>query len=175
MEAAQEHSEQFVQQLTRCQRPLYAFILSLLPNPEAANDVLQDVNMVMWRKASEFTLGTNFIAWSCAIARREVLAYLRRTRNPSLVFSEALLDQLAAQAEPFAAETDRRVLALEQCLARLSARQRALIAERYTADSSLEVMAQQRDTSASAVAVLLHRARRTLRECIERRLAAEER
>ena len=56
--------EQFVRNLTDCQPRLYAFILSLLPNRDDASDVLQDTNLVIWRRSAEFTDGTNFVAWA---------------------------------------------------------------------------------------------------------------
>lgn len=55
-------SAEFVRLLTGNQRKLYAFILSLLRRPADADDVLQETNMVMWRKCAEFEPGTNFDA-----------------------------------------------------------------------------------------------------------------
>ncbi|MCE9556371.1 MAG: RNA polymerase subunit sigma-70, partial [Planctomycetes bacterium] len=54
-------SELFVRELTASQPRLRAFIFSLLPNRDAALDVLQDTNVVLWRKAATFEEGSSFI------------------------------------------------------------------------------------------------------------------
>ena len=59
--------------LTGHQRQLYLFILTLLPNPNDADDVLGDVNTLLWTKADDFEPGTNFTAWAYRVAHFEVL------------------------------------------------------------------------------------------------------
>ena len=49
-----EAAEQFVERLGSCQDRLFAYILMLLSNRDAALDVLQETNLVLWRKAAEF-------------------------------------------------------------------------------------------------------------------------
>src|SRR5580698_266775 len=59
-----------VQQLfVKHQLGLRAFILSLEPNFTDAEDLLQEVFLVITRKANDFREGTNFFAWACTIAR----------------------------------------------------------------------------------------------------------
>ena len=40
-------------QPTRCQRLLYGYILTLVAAPSEAEDILQEANMVLLRKADE--------------------------------------------------------------------------------------------------------------------------
>src|SRR5215469_17156992 len=55
-----------IQQLfVKHQLGLRAFILSLEPNFTDAEDLLQEVFLVVTRKAAEFEEGTNFFAWAC--------------------------------------------------------------------------------------------------------------
>ncbi|NLF07145.1 MAG: RNA polymerase subunit sigma-70, partial [Pirellulaceae bacterium] len=56
-------SEQFVRDLTDHQSRMYAYIMAVLGDPNAAGDVLQDANVAIWRKADEFVEGTDFWAW----------------------------------------------------------------------------------------------------------------
>ena len=85
--------------LINCQPALYAYILSLLPNREDANDVLQDANLVMWRRSDEFVEGTNFLAWAYQIARYKVLAHHRDCHRDRHIFDDGLFAQLADQAD----------------------------------------------------------------------------
>jgi RNA polymerase sigma-70 factor (ECF subfamily) len=47
-------SAEFVTQITREQRQLHAFVLSLVWNPSDADEVLQETNLALWEKAAEF-------------------------------------------------------------------------------------------------------------------------
>ena len=64
-----DQTETFIGHVMEHQRELYAFILSMLPNLTEADDVLQETNMVLWRKREEFEPGTNFGAWARTVAR----------------------------------------------------------------------------------------------------------
>ena len=57
-------ADDFVQQLTANQNRLYGYIFSLLGDHHRANDVLQETNMVLWRKAAEFQTDRDFIPWA---------------------------------------------------------------------------------------------------------------
>ena len=92
-------TEDFVRDLTGSQRRLHAFIMSLLPDPMAAEDILQNTNVIIWRKADTFTPGTNFIAWACQIAKNQVFSYVRDRGRDRLVFDDVLVEQLAARSE----------------------------------------------------------------------------
>ncbi|MDF1745393.1 MAG: sigma factor, partial [Gimesia sp.] len=45
-----DNTEQFVQQLTENQNRLYGYVYSLLGDHSRAEDVLQETNLVLWRK-----------------------------------------------------------------------------------------------------------------------------
>ncbi|MEX1224587.1 MAG: H-X9-DG-CTERM domain-containing protein [Pirellulales bacterium] len=51
--------KEFGKELTRIQRPLYLYIVSLVGNPVEASDLLQDTNCLIWEKAEEFEPGSN--------------------------------------------------------------------------------------------------------------------
>ena len=69
------HTPHFITLLTGYQNRLYAYILSMLGDPAAAEDVLQQANLVIWSKADSFEPGSDFEAWVMTIARFEVKAY----------------------------------------------------------------------------------------------------
>jgi len=94
-----EPSFEFVQLLTSHQSRLYAYVLSLLGDRTQADDVLQETNSVLWRKANEFELGTNFGAWMLKVAYFQVMAHRRRLTRDRLVFDDDFLQDIAEDAK----------------------------------------------------------------------------
>ncbi len=158
-------------QLTSCQNRVYAYILSLLPDPERAHDVLQETNLLAWRKADQFKQGTNFCAWACKIAFYEVLAERRRRHRDRHVFDESVLTVIASQLDKKLGNHDDRAAALEECLERLQPRQREQLLERYGPGGTVRGIAESTGKSRSAVAATLYRIRHALLDCVQSRLA----
>ena len=77
-----KNTERFVEHLTDQQRDLYAYIMTLLPRVQDADEVLQETNRILWTKRADFREGTSFRAWACRIAHYQVLACLLYT-SPS--------------------------------------------------------------------------------------------
>jgi RNA polymerase sigma-70 factor, ECF subfamily len=163
--------EDFIRELTASRDRLFAFILTLLPDVNGAGDVLQETHIEMWRKRGQFAEGTHFIGWACQIARYKVFEHRRAMGREKLVFDEELVFRLAKDAGQHAEQTPERMGILEACLAKLSARQRALIGERYGLGHSVKQIAERLGRSAGALAVALFRIRQALLECIERKVA----
>jgi len=169
----QRDSERFLALLTSHQSSLYAYIVSLLPNRQQADDILQETNMVLWRKGEEFQEGTSFIAWACQIAYFNVLSHRRRMSRDRHMFGDDLFDYLAErQCERIDAVEDREQ-ALKRCLAKLPAKQRELIEARYQPGASVRRMAGERETSEGALSQSLYRIRATLLDCIKRNMPSE--
>ena len=55
--SSEEHQEQIVQQIAGCQDRLFAYILTLVPRRDVARDILQEANLVLWRRREEFVPG----------------------------------------------------------------------------------------------------------------------
>ncbi len=162
-------SAEFLGCVSRAQRSLYAFILTLVRQPADAEDVLQETNVVLWQKAAEFDATRDFMPWALRIAQLQAMAHLKRRRRVPQAFDDALLAQLADEAIAEAAELDPRRQALAECLNKLPDRHRALIASRY------EPGARRLGKTPKAISEVLRRIRRTLLECIERTVAQEAR
>ena len=60
---------QFVELYTQHYTQLRYYLMSLIPSPSDAADVIQETSLVLWEKFDFFEVGTNFYAWSCKIAR----------------------------------------------------------------------------------------------------------
>jgi len=167
-------SAQFVTQITRAQRQLHAFILSMVWNPAEADDVLQETNLVLWEKSDEFDESRPFLPWAMRFAQLQAMAWLKRRQRQQdrLVFDDDLVKLLAdeAAAEP---AFEARWHALASCLGKLRSEQRALIARRYEPEASVKEMAEAAGTTPKAVSDKLRRIRRALLDCIQQTLAEE--
>lgn len=157
-----------VRLITNAQPTLYRFIRSLLPDANAAHDVLQEANLVLWQKSDEFRPELNFIGWACTIARFQVLAYRRDRGREQQIFDQSLFDELADKAaERLAARADGQLEALERCLQKLALREREFIEERYAEGGSVKRMAERERSTVNAVSRRLFRLRQILRKCVE--------
>lgn len=166
---------QIVGLLTEYQMSLVVYVRSLMPGDPSANDVVQQANARIWEKRSEFRLGSNFRAWSFAIARFEVLNHRKRqARDARLTFSEDLEQTISSELASLEDDVLSRHEALRQCLGSLKAKSRQLLMQRYGSTESLAEFATRRGRSVGGLKVSLNRLRTSLAECIERKLLVEE-
>jgi|Laugrefabdmm15dn_1035133.scaffolds.fasta_scaffold20548_2 RNA polymerase sigma-70 factor (ECF subfamily) len=160
-------NEALVDHLTRQQSSLFHYILSLVPDPVSAQDILQETNLVLWRKAAEYDSALPFMPWACRIALYQVKAHRRDQARDLHVFDDDVLDQLAA--EPPEAHIGRPLeQGLRDCLERLPGKQRELIIARYQPGASVESLALASKLSPNALSQALFRIRSALADCLER-------
>ncbi len=167
-EGSSRSREAFVRLMTEHQGRLYAYVLSLLGDPDQANDVLQEANLVLWRNAAEFQIGSNFRAWAFRIAHFQVMACRQRQLRDRLVFDDEMLALLDPAAKAVDETYEDRQQRLTACLETLPEAQRDLLRRRYADGLSLETIAESIRRTANAVAQTLFRVRRTLIDCVTR-------
>lgn len=166
--AGKAESDAFVRLMTEHQGRLFAYIFSLLGNPDAANDVLQEVNVVLWRDSREFRHGSNFKAWAFRVAHFQVMAWRQRQIRDRLVFEDDLLEAIATGAREVDDMFDRRQEKLSGCLEKLTPEHREMLRRRYGEDAPLSSLATERGTTANAVMQTLFRIRQRLMQCVAR-------
>jgi len=159
----------FVQNLTRCQPTLYAYITSLLPSYADIDDVLQQTNVVLWEKADSFEPGTNFDAWACRVAYYEVLSARKRAARSRLRFDDELLGTMAEELADRADGLESRRRALRECLGDVPDHQRVLLERRYTHNDRITDIAASLGRPVKTIYQTLYRLRRSLLECIRGR------
>lgn len=159
------------QLLLKHRHGLLAFIHGLVADPHAAEDVFQEVSLVVVQKAAEFEEGTNFPAWARSILRHKVREHLRRRQGVQV--DEALLDELDRdfRAVEEGLDPDGRREALRRCLGKLTDRVRRALVLRYDEGLAPGEIGERIGQTRAAVNSLLQRAREALRECVERGLA----
>ena len=164
-----------VQELIACQDRLYAFILALVGNEAAAEDVLQETNLAATQRLVEASGISDFTAWLFGVARHQVNDYRRRQARERLLFDDDLLNLLAEEAPAAISDFNVRQQALRSCLAKLPNEQRDLILRRYGPGASVQGLASELKRTVGVVSQTLYRIRRALLACIEGKLAAEGR
>lgn len=165
-------SEELVTLIAASQKPLFVYIRALLGPTGDVDDVLQEVNLVLWRRGHEFDGRGPFLTWACHIAYLQVLAHCKkRRREKHVYFDEGVLSDLAGCAADRVARVDTRLDALRGCLAKLPPSQRRMIVRRYEDGGSIHEVASELNRPAGSVRVALHRIRRLLADCIARTLA----
>ena len=171
MSAAPHNAEErIVGLIARHQPDLHRYILSLLPDRMLADDVLQETNLVLWRKAAEYDPAQLFLPWAFTIAFFQVKAARRDAGRDRHVFDDSLVEILAVEHQADAPSGDLEA-ALEKCLGELSESNRHLILARYQPGASVQDLAAERKQTPTALSLALLRIRKALETCIERKLA----
>jgi RNA polymerase sigma-70 factor (ECF subfamily) len=166
---SENHQQEVLQLFVRHQPRIRGFILSLLGDFSAADDVLQETFLVVQRKAEEFKTDTSFTAWAFQIARFQVMKAQGQHRRAADRFSDDVLEALASAAPEHAAD-ESKLGALPGCLGKLAPQARRIVELFYRHEHRPQEIAQLLGWTPPAVSVALSRSRRALRECIELRL-----
>ena len=164
-------NREFVRLLAENERKLAAYVHILVPVWQDAEDVLQTTKLRLWEQFDRFELGTDFAAWAFTVANYLVQAHRKRSQRQRLCFSGDVLERIA-QFIPEASSSvwDDRVQALLECVKRLGDSSRRLlrlscVERRKTKDIALEL-----GQTPSAAYVRLFRIRRSLFDCIQKRM-----
>jgi len=166
--------ERFVQLLATCQRRVFLYALKLVHNAADAEEILQETNLVLWRKFDQYRPGTDFARWACRVAYYEVLKFREKRAKEERVFSNDFIETLARESENAMDLLDARRDALARCLEKLRQNERQLVLKRYQEQATTRSVAEALGRSVQGTRRALHRIRLTLLACIERTLAAAE-
>ena len=164
---------EFLLHLTSCQSALYAAITALLGGVEGAQDVLQETNVVLLEKASDYDLARPFVPWAMTFARFQVMAWRKRQSRDRLVLNDELFAVLADRLATESAAPNRRLDAIETCLGKLLPDSRQLVDARYVQGEAVQDIAARLGRSVNVVSVSLFRIRKALLDCVRATLAAE--
>jgi RNA polymerase sigma-70 factor (ECF subfamily) len=159
-------SDEFLSLITEFQGRLFGYILSLLGDVDQSNDVLQETNLVLWKKSDEFQIGSNFKAWSFRVAHFQIMAFRQRQLRDRLVFDDEMLERIVSEANDRDEVYEHRMKLLETCIVQLPERSREALCLFYEKGESLESIAARLKRKANAVGQMLFRIRKSLIECV---------
>ena len=165
----------FVNLLIGLQPQLRSFIGHLTPMVDSRADLLQEVNMVVWKKRDSFRMTADpekeFRNWVYTIARFVVMNHQKQSkRDNRLAFGEALMEKLAIDFEESDPVIAERMPALRRCLQKVPQGDRHLLLERYSQHGAVEEHARSGGRSAASLRGMLFRLRIALRRCVEQEL-----
>src|SRR5262245_58166672 len=116
--------ESFMRHWTSAQPIVAGYISSLTPNTTNAEDLLQNVAVVLFRKFDQFDERQNFTGWALGVARNEVMRAKRTHARSFICENSDLIDAVTDAYTRMAPELDRRADALRQCMERVEGRSR---------------------------------------------------
>ncbi len=168
--------ESLIREFQRNRVRLIAYIRSLVGDPDFAEDIFQEVTVVVMEKGGTFTPGRNLASWCRGIARNLIRKEWSRSRRLRAFETERIVELIDAAFE----ENDKpdpveaRHAALRRCMERLTPAARDLLERRYLDGLSLRRLAERLRRTEGAVQVALFRIRRALTDCVRRGPAGAE-
>lgn len=166
-------SFEFSKKLTALQKPLYAYILTLLPNRTEAEDILQETNLILCKKANEYDPKGHFQGWAFNIARYQVMGHISKFKRSKLYFSQEIIDNLAEEsADLKQIELTRK--ALQICYELLPKHMKSMAQLRFREDYSLDKISKTLKRPMGSVSATLHRIRIKLIDCVKMKLPSVE-
>tara|TARA_B100000161_G_C33456817_1_gene371599 strand:- start:80 stop:613 length:534 start_codon:yes stop_codon:yes gene_type:complete len=164
-------SFEFSQNLTSIQKSLYGYILSLLPNRSDAEDVLQETNLILCKKATEFDPKGHFQGWAFKIARYQVMSHITKSKRSRLHFSNEIIDSIPT--DDFDSEKVQIVQrALQKCYDLLPNHMRIIAKLRFREEFNLKDISNQVQRPLGSISATLHRIRQNLCNCVHEKLSA---
>jgi RNA polymerase sigma-70 factor, ECF subfamily len=168
-----DQTRQFLALWTESARRIFAFILTVLPNWNDAEDLLQDTSALLWERFDQYRPGSDFVAWGCRVAYLKVLEF-RRSRKKAVCFTDSLTSALSDLAQRESDSLSLRGEALVDCMQKLAQRDHELITLRYTPGATVRSVAAQINKSVDATYKALNRVHDQLFDCVQTTLREEE-
>lgn len=151
------------------QARLRAYLFSRTGDIDAADDLAQEVFLVVFRLIDQYDRARPAWPWLIGIARNELREHWRNAARDKVTDAiEALVaERLVTQNEAPALPMD----ALASCIQKLPEHSRALVRMIYDERINCAEAARRLQQKAGAVRVTIHRIRRALQSCVQSRLA----
>ncbi len=154
---------------------LFAFILALTGDPDASEEIFQEVGLAIAEESGKGTVAAPFLPWACEVARRRVSEYYRKSaRRRTVERPLGSLEQAVAQSfveyESTPGPNRLRHEHLLKCLEMLRGRKKDVIKGHYRDRRSVRQIAAALSSTEGAVKVALWKARQGLARCVEGRM-----
>jgi RNA polymerase sigma-70 factor, ECF subfamily len=143
---------------------IYRFALRLLRDEAAAEDVVSEVFIDVWRNAAQFEGRSEASTWLLAMARNKAYSALRRRKEDSLDDEAAAEIADDADNPEVAMQKLSKGERLRECLLQLSPEHREVIDLVYYHDKSVEEVAQIVGVPEGTVKTRMFHARKRLAE-----------
>ncbi|MEN6306454.1 MAG: sigma-70 family RNA polymerase sigma factor [Anaerohalosphaeraceae bacterium] len=153
------------------QRRLFGYVMSSMPNPSDADDIVQETVSIMWSEFDKYQPGTNFAAWALCIARYQILTYRKQITKKKRVFSEQAMEAIQEVAETTSNLEQERQKALQLCLDKLGEKERKILSFRYEIGATLRTVSERLNINNNTLYNVLGRIHITLLNCVRKNMA----
>jgi RNA polymerase sigma-70 factor (ECF subfamily) len=160
----------FLRLFTAAEPFLRAFVRSLVPTVTDADDVMQEVAVVLWRRFGEYGEKENVRRWAFGVAKYKVLSWQRDRGRDRHLFNDAITSNLADRAQTLTDRLAAQRQALAACLDKLPPDQRRIVDAAYAPGAMMKEISRAMGWTPMALYKRLHRIRLLLLECTRRML-----
>lgn len=149
---------------------LMAFVRVMVRNREVAEDIFQEVSIVLWEKFGTFREGSSFMAWARQIAVNKIRNERRWQAKAPIAMDDVAIQKVIDAFESLdTGATDQEWREkLIQCMDRLSPVNRNLVKMHYFESIDLGAIAGQLGRSYAGVNSALCKVREQLGECMRK-------
>lgn len=147
---------------------LYGIVIRILRRRDVAEDVLQDVYVKIWERASEYDPNrASPMTWMAVIARNRALDDVRRRTIASIEDTPEAFNVHAAVDDPLEAMQFREEFAgLINCLQTIEPERREMIFLAYYHGMTREALAKRFAKPVATIKTWLHRGLAQVRRCL---------
>lgn len=160
----------FTALLEAAQPELLRYLMTLLPHPDDAADVLQETSIALWQRFADYERDKPFLPWACRFAYHHVLKHRAKAGRRVRMLSADVLEKLADHRLESADHLDARRDALADCVAKLSEADQDLIQQRYARKATVQQLADSSGRNIHTLYKTLERIRKNLFECVNETL-----
>jgi RNA polymerase sigma-70 factor (ECF subfamily) len=146
---------------------IYRFVLRMLRDTTAAEDLVSQVFLDVWRTADRFEGRSQVSTWLLSIARFKALTALRARKHEDIDQDDVLEIADGADTPEASLDRSRTSAILRACIARLSPAHREIVDLVYYHERSVEEVAQLIGIPASTVKTRMFYARKQLAELLK--------
>jgi RNA polymerase sigma-70 factor, ECF subfamily len=155
---------------------VYSYILSMVPNFSNADDLMQKTCETIWEKFDTYCPGTDFLAWSIAIANFKMKEFWKsEKRHSGVIFDDDLLQQIERDARVCVENPNIYLGPLQECIKKLSKQDFTMIKMKYYQKLEVQEIAARFDKSIYTIYKHLSRIYNVLSSCIRRSILLEKR
>jgi RNA polymerase sigma-70 factor, ECF subfamily len=147
---------------------LYGIVLRILKRRDLADEVLQEVYVKIWERASDFDPArASPITWMATIARNRALDEIRKRVPVSIEDAPEALNVPSKEPHPLQAlELSQDVARLTACLDGLEPQRRDIVVHAYINGASREELSRQYGHPVATIKTWLHRSLAQLKKCL---------
>lgn len=162
--------QKFAELFVRNEAAVYRYIVSIVPNRADADELFQQTNLTLWTIWDRYDSSREFLPWAFGIARNEIRNFLRRKKRKHRELTDDVMAELTERRLREHERLVERQDALNNCLDKLTEKQRDLVHLCYGSETSMKTVAKERGQSPDSVYKALQRIRDLLHDCVQRSL-----